>query len=89
MLNLFKLPFRVRQSALDGDRMSADFTAGIVANYLRHRKNLSGEELDQACNLAMREMEILRREFQSSPGPVDNYDLMTAALRRIDDGLRG
>lgn len=87
MLNLFKLPFRVRQQSRDKSLLSSDFTASLMANLLRHRKDISGEELDRACNFAMEEMHSLQDKFQGTQAPSDRYEMMAALLRRIDNDL--
>ncbi|MCB0520475.1 MAG: hypothetical protein H6577_16805 [Lewinellaceae bacterium] len=86
MLNLFKLPFRARFLSSNDDQLSPNFATGVIANYLRHKKNLSGEDLERVCEITAREMEGLQAQFHG-PGKIDNYELMTAALRRIEEGL--
>jgi hypothetical protein len=85
MLHLFKLPFRAAWRSPEPDP-SPDFTSGLIANYLKHKKGLTEADLERATRLANEEMEALRRKM-SAPGVQDNYDLMTAALRRLDDEL--
>jgi hypothetical protein len=86
MLNLFKLPFRATSRSSDDIQISPNFAAGVIANSLRHKRNLSGEELDRACEVTAREMDNLRKKFRK-PGKVDNYEIMTTALRRIEERL--
>lgn len=86
MLNLFKLPFRVKNRSVFESGNSHDLTTGLLTSFLKHKKNLTDQEFDRACEIANREMEDLQQKFQE-PG-ADNYELMTAALRRIEQGLK-
>ena len=86
MLHLFKLPFRARFLSTGDDHFSHNLATGVIANYLRHSQNLSGEELDRACEVTAKEMERLRQQLQG-PGEIDSYELMSAALRRIEGML--
>ncbi len=86
MLHLFKLPFRARFFSSDDDHFSHNLATGVLANYLRHKRNLSGEELERACEITAKEMESLRQQFQG-PNEIDQYELMSSALRRIEDKL--
>ena len=86
MLNLFKLPFRMNRRVTTTDHMTSDFATGLMANFLKQKRNLSEQELERACEVAMNELETLQKSFgELSPG--DSYEAMTAALRRIEQGL--
>ena len=86
MLNLFKLPFRVKNRSLQDTHCSSNFSTGLLTSLLRHKKDLSDEEFDQACEVTEREMEILQQQLEESDSK-DNYEIMAAALRRIEKDL--
>lgn len=85
MLNLFKLPFRGRKSHSDDYHSSPNLAVGVLKNFIRQRKNISGDDLDRACEIAAREMDMLQNRMQE-PG-ADGYEMMAQYLRRIDENL--
>ena len=86
MLNLFKLPFGFKRQANVSNDASPDLAAGLLRNFLRQRRDLTQQELDHACKIAAEEMDLLREKFRE-PGTKNNYDLFSAALRRIESNL--
>jgi hypothetical protein len=87
MLNLFKLPFRVKNHNMQNANFPSDFSTGLLASLLKQNKNLSSEEFDQACEVTAREIENLQQQLGSSDSN-DSYELMAAALRRIEKDLK-
>ncbi len=88
MLNLFKLPFLGQKTQVKNHDSSRDVAVGVLKNFIRQRKNISGEELEKACDVAEREMEALRDRLNGPAAPdVDGYDLMVQYLRKMDDDL--
>jgi len=86
MLNLFKLPFRGKNRSTQELGFSSDLSTGLLTGFIKNKKDLSGEEFDHACDVTAREMTALQLQLQKS-GSGCSYDLMAAALRRIEEDL--
>jgi hypothetical protein len=84
MLNFFKLPFRGRSRAVSDQRNLPFLTVGLLKIYLRS-ENVSGD-ISEKAETTMRELEAMQREVSHST-PQDSYEIMVAALRRIEDSL--
>ena len=88
MLNLFKIPFLSRLRSTEDDLLAKEIETGLIASYLKHKKNLSEEEITHACDVTAAEMEVLRRKMSSVSDDEENYEIMASMLRRIEDGLQ-
>lgn len=86
MLNLFKLPFLVDKATSNTSHAYANFATGLLSNLLKQSKDISEEGLDNAYDIALREMEHLQTMKEYSPS-VDDYEMMTNVLRRIEQAV--
>ncbi len=84
MLSIFKLPFKGRTLTISGP----SFLPGLAIHLIRNRLK-SGKPVDDISQLAdatMRELESMQQEVNEAP-PEDQYEVMVAALRRIEEEL--
>ncbi len=87
MLNLFKFPFRGRNSKTANSFPSDDISNGIIRNYLSRKNDLCGDKIEEASSTIANEMKLLQERLMQ-PGDVDRYDVIMAAFEKIDRRLQ-
>ena len=88
MLSLFKLPFWERDSNKDTNRFPAgDLSRSIYKNYLSRQNFSSDVKHGEVQEFIESEFRSLHQSLNETPSQ-DQYDLIKASLRRIDDRLK-
>lgn len=86
MLNLFKLPFNLKKRGDRKSGLSNGVAFNVLRNYIRRKKDLAPDDIDNAVESIEREIEGLKGDSYQSQE--DTYEVMSKLLRRIDDELQ-